>query len=222
MVSIKALSVFLAATIVGVSAETHTVHFDNRCGRGTPTLIQGGNVLSTGGDFTINGPLFGAIAHSFSVTSGFGYFNGCDGSGADCTNGGCPMAFRNPNDNFAQVACQSNNYFRTTDSELFFFSFQLQVRLAATRVRLLPIVTRFTLNREPKPSTLLTRFIDDTHAMWDCHWTTKRIQTRHTFSLFHSQDLTSDVFPVSISWIYSPKHTNGQFSDHTRTIIGNL
>ncbi|KAF8624952.1 hypothetical protein AX15_005629, partial [Amanita polypyramis BW_CC] len=54
------LSALALATIV--SAETHTVHFDNRCGFGTPTLIQGGNVLSTGGDYVSNGPLVSAIA----------------------------------------------------------------------------------------------------------------------------------------------------------------
>ncbi|KAJ7290608.1 glycopeptide [Mycena rebaudengoi] len=126
-------------------AETHTVHFTNACGRGTPTLVQGPNVLSRGGDFTINGPLIGAIAylqtgksclmfmrfngegctlvettlrngfsstdlslippHSFSVISGFGYFHGCDGAGADCTGPNCPTAFMNPDETFKQVGC---------------------------------------------------------------------------------------------------------------------
>ncbi|KAF9478126.1 hypothetical protein BDN70DRAFT_922134 [Pholiota conissans] len=139
----------LAFTVFGVNAESHTVHFTNNCGFGTPTLIQGGRVLSTGGDFTSNGPLTAAIAylqtgscgfngegctliettlvnptspgsgsstdislippHSFSVTSGFGYFNGCDKSGADCTNANCPTAFHQSNDNQVQVACQANN-----------------------------------------------------------------------------------------------------------------
>ncbi|CAA7260314.1 unnamed protein product [Cyclocybe aegerita] len=142
-------AVFLAAAAVGVHAETHTIHFDNRCGFGTPTLIQGGNVLSTGGDYTVDRPIFGAIAylqtgncgfngerctliettlvnptspgggsstdislippHSFSVTSGFGYYNGCDGAGADCTFQGCPTAFYNPDETWKQVACQANN-----------------------------------------------------------------------------------------------------------------
>ncbi|KAK7461292.1 hypothetical protein VKT23_008471 [Stygiomarasmius scandens] len=151
MLSFKSLSSFVvsATFIAAVYAETHTVVFDNRCGFGTPTLIQGPNVLSTGQSFTINGPLISAIAylqtgscgfngegctliettlknptcagcgsstdislippHSFSVTSGFGYFNGCDGAGADCTNGNCPTAFHNPDDTFVQVACQANN-----------------------------------------------------------------------------------------------------------------
>ncbi|KAJ7452013.1 glycopeptide [Mycena latifolia] len=135
---------FLAVTIGGVHAETHTVHFTNLCGFGTPTLIQGPNVLSTGGDVTINGPLISAIAylqtggcgfngegctlvettlensgsstdlslippHSFSVTSGFGYFGGCDGAGADCTGPNCPPAFEDPSQTFKQVGCSAPN-----------------------------------------------------------------------------------------------------------------
>ncbi|KAH9485788.1 hypothetical protein JR316_0002703 [Psilocybe cubensis] len=149
MFSFKAVPVLLAMLVAGAHAESHTVHFTNRCGHGTPTLIQGGRVLSTGGDFTSNGPLVAAIAylqtgncgfngegctlvettlinptspgsgsstdislippHSFSVTSGFGYFNGCDGAGANCASANCNTAFHNPNDNQVQVACQSNN-----------------------------------------------------------------------------------------------------------------
>ncbi|PPR00151.1 hypothetical protein CVT24_005052 [Panaeolus cyanescens] len=149
MLSWKYFAAALALVVAQANAETHTVHFTNNCGFGTPTLIQGPNVLSTGGDFTSNGPLVSAIAylqtgacgfngegctlveltlinptspgsgssadisliapHAFSVTSGFGYFNGCDGAGADCTNANCPTAFRNPDDTFVQVACQSDN-----------------------------------------------------------------------------------------------------------------
>ncbi|THH10563.1 hypothetical protein EW146_g8332 [Bondarzewia mesenterica] len=47
--------------------------------------------------------------HSFSVTSGFGYYNGCDGAGADCTYSGCPTAFYQPGDTGVQVACQADN-----------------------------------------------------------------------------------------------------------------
>ncbi|KAJ6559461.1 hypothetical protein DFH09DRAFT_921626 [Mycena vulgaris] len=134
----------LAAAIGSVSAETHTVHFDNRCGFGTPNLIQGPNVLSTGGDFTINGPLISAIAylqtggcgfdgegctlvettlrngfsstdlslipsHAFSVTTGFGYYNGCDGAGADCREANCPEAFEDPSQTWKQVGCPAAN-----------------------------------------------------------------------------------------------------------------
>ncbi|THU81403.1 glycopeptide [Dendrothele bispora CBS 962.96] len=148
----SSLSLFatIGILIASAHAETHTVVFDNRCGFGTPTLIQGPRVLGTGnGPFHINGPLTGAIAylqtgkcgfngegctlvettlknptcpgcgsstdislippHSFSVTSGFGYFNGCDKAGADCTNANCPTAFHKPSDTFVQIPCQADN-----------------------------------------------------------------------------------------------------------------
>ncbi|VDB95498.1 unnamed protein product [Peniophora sp. CBMAI 1063] len=47
--------------------------------------------------------------HSFSVTTGFGYFDGCDGAGADCNNGGCGTAFHQPSDTFVQVGCSASN-----------------------------------------------------------------------------------------------------------------
>jgi len=144
--AIAAVALAIANT---ARAETHTVTFDNRCGFGTPTLIQGGIVRSTGGPFTTNGPFTAAIAylqtggcgfngegctlvettlrnptspgsgsstdlslippHTFSVTTGFGYFNGCDRTGADCTSPSCPTAFHNPDDTHVQVACQTND-----------------------------------------------------------------------------------------------------------------
>ncbi|KAJ4475342.1 glycopeptide [Lentinula edodes] len=149
MLSSMKLTILIAAVLVtGALAETHTVVFNNLCGRGVPTLKRNGVTLSTGGAFTSNGPLIAAIAyldvgcgadgqgctmvettlvnpttpgsgsstditlippHSFSVTTGFGYFNGCNGAGADCTNANCPTAFHNPSDTHVQVACQSDN-----------------------------------------------------------------------------------------------------------------
>ncbi|KLO16767.1 glycopeptide [Schizopora paradoxa] len=149
MLSFTRIALAVAAAIAVVNAETHTVHFQNNCGFGTPTLVQNGNILSTGGDFTSNGPLISAIAylqtggcglngegctliettlvnptspgsgsstdislippHTFSVTSGFGYFDGCDGAGADCTSPSCSTAFMNPDQTNRQVACQSDN-----------------------------------------------------------------------------------------------------------------
>ncbi|KAJ3725006.1 glycopeptide [Lentinula guzmanii] len=47
--------------------------------------------------------------HAFSVTTGFGYYNGCDGAGADCNNPSCPTAFFIPTDTGVQVACQTDN-----------------------------------------------------------------------------------------------------------------
>jgi len=137
----------LTGLTLGVSiavAETHTVNLVNNCGHGTPTLIQGGRVLSTGQTVTINGPLLGAIAylqtgscgfngegctlietslnggysstdisliapHSFSVTSGFGYWGGCDNTGADCSSPGCNTAFHVPSDTYVQVGCSAAN-----------------------------------------------------------------------------------------------------------------
>ncbi|RDX55181.1 hypothetical protein OH76DRAFT_1530223 [Lentinus brumalis] len=47
---------------VSVRAETHTIRFENKCGKGTPQLIQNGKVLSSGEDFVSNGPFSAAIA----------------------------------------------------------------------------------------------------------------------------------------------------------------
>ncbi|CCM01442.1 uncharacterized protein FIBRA_03494 [Fibroporia radiculosa] len=47
--------------------------------------------------------------HEFSVTSGFGYYNGCDGAGADCTYDGCPDAFYNSGETGVQVGCSAAN-----------------------------------------------------------------------------------------------------------------
>ncbi|KAJ7919945.1 hypothetical protein B0H13DRAFT_1573659, partial [Mycena leptocephala] len=42
--------------------------------------------------------------HAFSVTSGFGYYNGCDRAGADCQ-----RPFENPNETWKQVGCPAAN-----------------------------------------------------------------------------------------------------------------
>ncbi|PIL32317.1 hypothetical protein GSI_05563 [Ganoderma sinense ZZ0214-1] len=137
--SLSTAFVALAGLVSAVVGETHTVHFDNRCGHGTPKLVQGGKVLSSGEDFTIHGPLVSAIAylqtgdcglngenctliqttlqnggsgsdtdislvspHKFSVTSGFGYYGGCDGAGADCKDQECPEQYH-------PVPCSADN-----------------------------------------------------------------------------------------------------------------
>ncbi|KZV76448.1 hypothetical protein PENSPDRAFT_747636 [Peniophora sp. CONT] len=149
MFSVPFISSFVVAlvAIAGVRAETHTITFNNACGRGTPTLVsQNGAILSTGGPFTSNGPIVGAIAylqtggcglngencltvetslingagrsstdltlippHAFQITTGFGYFSGCDGAGADCTGPNCNTAFHVPSDTFVQVGCSADN-----------------------------------------------------------------------------------------------------------------
>ncbi|KAF8142353.1 hypothetical protein K438DRAFT_686312 [Mycena galopus ATCC 62051] len=138
------LALLTLAISNALGQETHTVSFVNKCGFGTPTLIEGGNVLSTGGDYTGDGPLISAIAYlqagecgfngegctvvettlsnassftdislippyAFSVTTGFGYYNGCDGAGEDCTNPDCSLPFGNPSQPFPQVTCSAPN-----------------------------------------------------------------------------------------------------------------
>ncbi|KAJ7844020.1 glycopeptide [Mycena olivaceomarginata] len=55
--------------LVGIAAqEVHTIYFNNQfvllsTFKIQPTLIKGNSVLSTGGNFTINGPLGSAIAY---------------------------------------------------------------------------------------------------------------------------------------------------------------
>ncbi|KAL1717379.1 hypothetical protein EV715DRAFT_292258 [Schizophyllum commune] len=48
-----------------VVAESHTIKFDNQCGYGTPTLIQGGNTLSLSdaNEYTSTGQFAAAIAY---------------------------------------------------------------------------------------------------------------------------------------------------------------
>ncbi|CCM02611.1 uncharacterized protein FIBRA_04714 [Fibroporia radiculosa] len=146
---LKLTTAIVAAAMVlrGVRAETHTVHFTNNCGYGTPYLWgPNGVLLSTGGDYTVDGPAPGLIAylqyddrcgnngedctlieatltnegnsaadislippHEFSVTSGFGFYNGCDGAGADCTYEQCLDAFHQPGDTGAIVSCSVPN-----------------------------------------------------------------------------------------------------------------
>ncbi|VDB95499.1 unnamed protein product [Peniophora sp. CBMAI 1063] len=63
--------------VAGVRAESHTITFTNRCGFGTPTLVSHGAVLSTGGAFTINGPI-NATAFLQTGSCGSNGENCCD------------------------------------------------------------------------------------------------------------------------------------------------
>lgn len=76
------VKVFLGlAAVLSVSsavrAEQHTISFDNQCGKGTPQLIVGGKVVSTGEPYTYNGVISGAIAY---LQTG-----GCGFNGEGCT-----------------------------------------------------------------------------------------------------------------------------------------
>ncbi|PIL32328.1 hypothetical protein GSI_05574 [Ganoderma sinense ZZ0214-1] len=149
----KSLAMSLA-TIVGlilsVRGETHTIHFVNQCGFGTPTLVSDGVILPTGADVTVNGPI-NAVAylqtgscslngencttvdislananpsdpgsgssvaidlfppHSYSAPTGFGYYNGCDGTGEDCTNPNCGLPGVPPSGGPTPIVCTTDN-----------------------------------------------------------------------------------------------------------------
>ncbi|EED80910.1 hypothetical protein POSPLDRAFT_95888 [Postia placenta Mad-698-R] len=78
-----ALAVALA--FVQVNAESHTVTFNNRCGYGTPYLrASNGAVLSTGGSYTSNGALVGAIAVP-QCTYSYLQTGSCGNNGEECT-----------------------------------------------------------------------------------------------------------------------------------------
>ncbi|ETW80969.1 hypothetical protein HETIRDRAFT_181235 [Heterobasidion irregulare TC 32-1] len=65
--------VAIAASAAAVNAESHTIRFDNQCGRGTPQLIFGGHVVSNGSDWTSSGPASSGIAY---LQTGECLFNG--------------------------------------------------------------------------------------------------------------------------------------------------
>ncbi|KIY65711.1 hypothetical protein CYLTODRAFT_331993, partial [Cylindrobasidium torrendii FP15055 ss-10] len=48
---------------VFVSAESHKIHFNNKCGRGTPAIYRNFQKLNNGNDYTHNGRLDAAIAY---------------------------------------------------------------------------------------------------------------------------------------------------------------
>jgi len=51
------------AAPIRIRSESHTVSFVNNCGSGTPQLVQGGVILSSGEAYTSNGPFEAAIAY---------------------------------------------------------------------------------------------------------------------------------------------------------------
>ncbi|EKM54286.1 uncharacterized protein PHACADRAFT_258034, partial [Phanerochaete carnosa HHB-10118-sp] len=59
-----------------VTAESHTIAFDNQCGMGTPTLILNGQIVSTGEPYT-----------QTSTISGIAYLQtgNCGFNGENCT-----------------------------------------------------------------------------------------------------------------------------------------
>ncbi|EJF59181.1 glycopeptide [Dichomitus squalens LYAD-421 SS1] len=76
--SLLAMSALISSTL----GESHTIHFTNKCGKGTPTLLQNGVILSTGGDYTHDGPIISAIAYHTYASQQPG---GCGLNGESCT-----------------------------------------------------------------------------------------------------------------------------------------
>ncbi|TFK53587.1 hypothetical protein OE88DRAFT_1655778 [Heliocybe sulcata] len=66
---VSALAALAFAAVA--NAESHTISFDNKCGKGTPQLIQGGNVVSTGQPYTSNGAFSSGIAYLQTGECGF-------------------------------------------------------------------------------------------------------------------------------------------------------
>ncbi|KAK0466077.1 glycopeptide [Desarmillaria tabescens] len=73
---ISLAAVVFVSCVTLARAESHTVRFVNRCGRGTPTLSQNFNTLSTGSDYTAGGPFVAAVAWLDT---------GCGFQGSGCT-----------------------------------------------------------------------------------------------------------------------------------------
>ncbi|KAJ7703217.1 hypothetical protein B0H17DRAFT_1042305 [Mycena rosella] len=47
--------------------------------------------------------------HAFSVPTRIEFYDGCDGVGTTCDAPGCNTAFKQPDDTWVQIACQTNN-----------------------------------------------------------------------------------------------------------------
>ncbi|KAJ3012317.1 hypothetical protein HKX48_006344 [Thoreauomyces humboldtii] len=61
MFAFKTVVLAVAAMAATASAEQHRITFTNRCGSGTPTIVQGNNVWT--GDQTFDGPFSSWIAY---------------------------------------------------------------------------------------------------------------------------------------------------------------
>ncbi|KAJ7144475.1 hypothetical protein C8R44DRAFT_546312, partial [Mycena epipterygia] len=69
------------------------------------TLVEASltNAEVSGADLSLIPP------HTFSVASGFSYFNGCDGVGEDCTDIDCPTACHSSADSCLVHLCDAEN-----------------------------------------------------------------------------------------------------------------
>lgn len=75
-------SIAVALTVALMArAESHTVMFNNACGYGTPQLLVGGKIVSSGAPYTSNGPITSAIAYLSNLT---GPGQPCGYNGENC------------------------------------------------------------------------------------------------------------------------------------------
>ncbi|KIK60985.1 hypothetical protein GYMLUDRAFT_43519 [Collybiopsis luxurians FD-317 M1] len=63
LVSTLFLTRMTLAAPLKARSESHTINLVNNCGKGTPKLVQDGQVLSTGGSFTSSGSFVAGIAY---------------------------------------------------------------------------------------------------------------------------------------------------------------
>ncbi|KAF9254736.1 hypothetical protein L218DRAFT_1009356 [Marasmius fiardii PR-910] len=80
----------VAALAGTAAAERHTITMINRCGRGTPTLVRQGNIVSTGAPYTAN--------EAIPATIAFLQTGECDRlNGSGCMT--CELTLKNPDPN---------------------------------------------------------------------------------------------------------------------------
>ncbi|KAG7091764.1 hypothetical protein E1B28_008166 [Marasmius oreades] len=81
-------SALFAVAFAGIAAaEHHTITMINKCGRGTPTLVRQGNIVSTGAPYSAN--------EAIPATIAFLQTGGCDRlNGAGCMT--CELTLKNP------------------------------------------------------------------------------------------------------------------------------
>ncbi|KAH9830061.1 glycopeptide [Rhodofomes roseus] len=73
-------------------------------GEGCTTIEASLNSNGSSADISLVPP------HAFSVTTGFGYYDGCDGAGLDCTNADCPGAKKhNSSQGWLPISCSAAN-----------------------------------------------------------------------------------------------------------------
>ncbi|KAH9931888.1 uncharacterized protein B0H18DRAFT_988459, partial [Fomitopsis serialis] len=104
--------------VAAMALFTHTVTFTNDCGYGTVPQSMGpnGTLLSTGQPVTFDASGFIQLLQTGNCGSngegctirptGFGFYNGCDGVGVDCTSAECQPV---PGQKSLSACCDADN-----------------------------------------------------------------------------------------------------------------